>query len=32
MRDATILAVEPATVVGYTNAEVGGPAESRPRR
>ena len=32
MRDEEILLVEPDTMVGYTSAEVGGEASTRPFR
>ena len=32
MRDEEILVVEPDTLVGYTSAEVGGEASTRPFR
>ncbi len=32
MRDEEILLVEPDTLVGYTSAEVGGEASTRPFR
>ena len=32
MRDEEILLVEPETMVGYTSAEVGGEASTRPFR
>jgi hypothetical protein len=32
MRDEEILLVEPDTIVGYTSAEVGGEASTRPFR
>ena len=32
LRDEEILAVEPDTLVGYTSAEVGGEASTRPFR
>ena len=32
MRDEEILVVEPDTMVGYTSAEVGGEASTRPFR
>jgi hypothetical protein len=32
MRDEEVLLVEPDTLVGYTSAEVGGEASTRPFR
>ena len=32
LRDEKLLSVEPSTLVGYTSAEVGGDAASRPFR
>ena len=32
MRDEEILSIEPDTLVGYTSAEVGGEASTRPFR
>ena len=32
LRDEEILSIEPDTIVGYTSAEVGGEASTRPFR
>jgi len=32
MRDEGVLSIDPLEMVGYTYAEVGGPADNRPYR